>query len=71
MALLNRKLKEKAPEDLPLLEEPEKVVVDLDEDEEEKEEVFVHHGITLWVSDAVLLTVEHFQIFVIIFQQQC
>ena len=67
MALLNRRLKEKAPEDLPLLEEPEKVVVDLDEEEEdEKDEVFVHHGITLWVSDAVILTIEQLQIFALL-----
>ena len=65
MALLNRKLKDRDIDQLPLIEEPEKVVVDLDEDEEE-DEVFNHHGITLWVSDAAIMVVEHVQIFALI-----
>ena len=67
MALLNRNLKGRDVDQLPLIEEPEKVVVDLEEDdEEEKEEVFNHHGITLWVSDAVIMVTEHVQIFALI-----
>ena len=62
MALLNRKLKEKDADQLPLFEKPEKVVVDLDDDEEENEDTFVHHGITLWVSDAVIMIIQHIQI---------
>ena len=66
MALLNRNLKEKDVDQLPLIEKPEKVVVDLDEEEENEEEVFVHHGITLWVSDAVIMVIQHIQIFALI-----
>ena len=66
MALLNRKLKEKDVDQLPLIEKSEKVVVDLDEEEEESEDVFVHHGITLWVSDALIMIVQHIQIFALI-----
>ena len=65
MALLNRKLKEKDVDQLPLIEKSEKVVVDLDEDDE-NDEVFVHHGITLWVSDAVIMVIQHVQIFALI-----
>lgn len=66
MALLNRKLKDKNPDQLPLFEKAEKVVVDLDEDEEESDDTFVHHGITLWVSDAVIIIIQHIQIFALI-----
>ena len=67
MALLNRKLKDKDVDQLPLIEEKaEKVVVDLDDDEEESEDKFVHHGITLWVSDAVIMIIQHIQIFALI-----
>ena len=66
MALLNRKLKEKDVDNLPLIEESEKVVVDLDEDDENSEDTFVHHGITLWVSDALIMIVQHIQIFALI-----
>lgn len=66
MALLNRKLKNKDADQLPLFEKPEKVVVDLDEEEEESDETFVHHGITLWVSDAVIMIIQHIQIFALI-----
>ncbi|XP_032219672.2 uncharacterized protein LOC5519119 [Nematostella vectensis] len=65
MALLNRKFKEKTTEEIALLSEPQKVVlVDVDEEEDDDEsEVYTHHGITLWVSDAVILLVQHLQIF--------
>ncbi|KAK3727862.1 hypothetical protein QZH41_001641 [Actinostola sp. cb2023] len=69
MALLNRRLKEKPMDEIALLIEPEKVVlVDVeDEDEEDAlEETFNHHGITLWVSDAAILIVQHLQIFALI-----
>lgn len=69
MALLNRRLKEKPADEVALLIEPEKVVlvdVEDDEDEEIEEETFKHHGITLWVSDAVILIVQHLQIFALI-----
>lgn len=70
MALLNRKLKDKPVEEVALLVQPEKVVlVDVEDDEDEgesDEESFNHHGITLWVSDAVILIVEHLQIFALI-----
>ena len=63
MALLDRNLKGKDVDQLPLIEKSEKVVVDLDEEDEESEDVFVHHGITLWVSDAVIMVIQHIQIF--------
>ena len=66
MALLNRNLKQKDVDQLPLIEKSEKVVVDLDEEDEESEDVFVHHGITLWVSDAVIMIIQHVQIFALI-----
>lgn len=66
MALLNRNLKDKDVDQLPLIEKPEKVVVDLDEEDEESEDVFSHHGITLWVSDAVIMIIQHVQIFALI-----
>ena len=66
MALLDRNLKGKDVDQLPLIEKSEKVVVDLDEEDEESEEVFVHHGITLWVSDAVIMVIQHIQIFALI-----
>lgn len=66
MALLNRKLKNKDADQLPLFEKPEKLVVDLDEDEDESQETFLHHGITLWVSDAVIMIIQHMQIFALI-----
>ena len=66
MALLNRKLKDKDPDRLPLFEKAEKVVVDLEEDEEENDDTFAHHGITLWVSDAVIMIIQHIQIFALI-----
>ena len=66
MALLNRKLKEKDVDQLPLIEKPEKVVVDLDEEDEDGEDVFAHHGITLWVSDAAIMIIQHVQIFALI-----
>lgn len=70
MALLNRRLKDKPTDEIALLIEPQKVVLmDVEDDEDEDsvaEETFNHHGITLWVSDAVILIIQHLQIFALI-----
>ena len=52
MALLNRRLKDKNPESFPLVDD-------------EDESIFQHHGITLWVSDSLLMLIEHIQIFAV------
>lgn len=67
MALLNRRLKDKDPESFPLVDDGQEFPVDFDEEDasEENEAVFQHHGITLWVSDSLLLLVEHVQIFAV------
>jgi hypothetical protein len=68
MALLNRRLKDRDIERFPLVEENEGILSEYgDETDEgsESSEQFQHHGISLWVSDSVLMLVEHIQIFAV------
>ena len=70
MALLNRRLKDKNLETYSFLGGDEQVFVEFDEENDdpssEEEEVFRHHGITLWVSDSLLMLIEHIQIFAVL-----
>ena len=64
MALLNRKLKWKAADEIPLVEEEDKIIVDVlpnsGEDSEDGDDD-TDRGISLWVYDAIILFVEHLQ----------
>ena len=68
MALLNRRLKDRDIEGFPLLEESG---INLSEYGDEADpdpdanEQFQHHGISLWLSDSVLMLIEHIQIFAV------
>lgn len=67
MALLNRRLKNKDPESFPLVDDEEEILAEFDEADrsDEDESVFQPHGITLWVSDSLLMLIEHIQIFAV------
>lgn len=71
MALLNRRLKWKAADEIPLMENEDKIIVDIrpngDEDEDEGSyDTFKHRGISLWLYDAVTLFVEHIQYYALL-----
>ena len=70
MALLNRRLKWKAADEIPLVEEQDKIVVDIrpnDQDgDEESYETFKYRGISLWLYDAATLLVEHLQYYALL-----
>ena len=67
MALLNRRLKDKNPESFPLVDDEDEILAEFDEQDasDEDESIFQHHGITLWVSDSLLMLIEHIQIFAV------
>lgn len=67
MALLNRRLKDKNPESFPLVDDEDEILAEFDEQDasDEDESIFQHHGITLWVSDSLLMLIEHVQIFAV------
>ena len=67
MALLNRRLKDKNPESFPLVDDEDEILTQFDEQDasDEDESIFQHHGITLWVSDSLLMLIEHIQIFAV------
>lgn len=67
MALLNRRLKDKNPESFPLVDDEDEILTQFDEQDasDEDESIFQHHGITLWVSDSLLMLIEHVQIFAV------
>ena len=68
MALLNRRLKDRDIERFPLVEENDGILSEYgDETEQDAEanEQFQHHGISLWLSDSLLMLVEHIQIFAV------
>ena len=70
MALLNRKLKWRAADEIPLVEQEDKIIVDIrpndDEDDDDRNDTFKYRGISLWVYDAVTLFVEHIQYYAVI-----
>lgn len=72
MALLNRQLRWKAADEIPLAEEEDRLIVDIrpndDDDDEDVEshETFKHRGISLWVYDAITLFVEHLQYYALL-----
>ena len=68
MALLNRRLKDRDIERFPLVGENDRILSEYGDETEqgsESEEQFQHHGISLWVSDSVLMLIEHIQIFAV------
>ena len=69
MALLNRKLKWKAADEIPLVEKEDKIIVDIrpnEEDELENTDTFKYRGISLWVYDAVTIFIEHLQYYALL-----
>ena len=72
MALLNRQLRWKAADEIPLAEEEDRLIVDIrpngddDDDDGESHETFKHRGISLWVYDAITLFVEHLQYYALL-----
>ena len=69
MALLNRRLKERDIESYPLVEDNDRVYGDYGETDEDVDsdldEQFQHHGISLWLSDSLLMLIEHIQVFAV------
>ena len=68
MALLNRRLKDRDVERYPLLEENGGNLSEYGDEAEpdtETNEQFQHHGVSLWLSDSVLMLIEHIQIFAV------
>ncbi len=70
MALLNRKLKWRDADEIPLVEEENKITVDIrpedGDDDYAKNESFKYGGISLWVYDLVTLLIEHLQYFALL-----
>jgi len=70
MALLNRQLRWKAADEIPLAEEEDRLIVDIrpndDDEDNERNETFKHRGISLWVYDAATLVIEHFQYYALL-----
>ena len=69
MALLNRRLKDRDIERIPLhVEENDGILSEFDDEtdsDSEAQEHFQHHGISLLLSDGILMLVEHIQIFAV------
>ena len=70
MALLNRQLRWKAADEIPLAEEENRLIVDFrpddDDDDYKSHETFKHRGISLWVYDAITLFIEHLQYYALL-----
>ncbi|CAB3980623.1 Hypothetical predicted protein [Paramuricea clavata] len=68
MALLNRRLKDRDIERFPLVGENDGNLSEYGDETDldtEANEQFQHHGISLWLSDSVLMLIEHIQIFAV------
>lgn len=75
MALLNRNLKLQNAEEIPLMKADDGKILQSDiafkarddsDDEDVEEKPLKQHDITLWLSDAVVLIVEHFQYYAVL-----
>eukprot|EP00794_Sanderia_malayensis_P007985 gene7985-8842_t len=66
MALLNRQLKWKTADKIPLVEQENKIIVRPEDEDEENVETFTQRSISIWMYDAVFILVEHLQYYALL-----